>query len=139
LSYAIRGPDQQREDLSALEFRADPAGPIRLEPGGPPQTLTLTHADEAGRSIELRYTLQPSSYLVEVQGRFSGFRPPPRTLLIELGPTLAVNEADPREDFRSLAYVVNSTSDGIRSVRLEDVDERRIEEGPFAWVALKNK
>src|SRR5690606_30063108 len=37
LSYAIRGPDQQREDLSALEFRADPAGPIRLEPGGPPQ------------------------------------------------------------------------------------------------------
>src|SRR5690606_6409655 len=74
-----------------------------------------------------------------VEGQVSGFATPPRTLLLELGPTLAVNEASAREDYRNLAYVVNSTEDGIRSVRLDDVDERRVEDGPFLWVALKNK
>src|SRR5690606_22692564 len=69
----------------------------------------------------------------------SGFASPPRAVLLDLGPTLAINEADPREDQRNLAYVVNSSASGIRSVRLDDVDERRIEEGPLLWVALKNK
>lgn len=139
VSYALAWPGVEDLDLSRLPFRAEPASGIRLEPGGAPQTLTLTHTDDAGRTIELRYTFDPSSYLVGVEGRVSGFAAPPRSVLIQLGPTLAINEADPREDQRSLAYVVNSTATGIRSVRLDDVDEQRIEEGPFLWVALKNK
>ena len=138
LSYALRGPDLA-VDLSQLRFQAEPAGRIRLEPGDPPQTLTLTHVDSAGGRIELRYTFEPSSYLVRVDGQVSGFAEPPRTVLLELGPTLAVNEASANEDYRNLAYVVNSTADGIKSVRLDDVDEQRVEDGPFYWVALKNK
>ena len=138
LSYGLRGPDLA-VDLSQLRFQAEPSGGIRLEPGKPPQTLTLTHVDSAGGRIELRYTFEPSSYLVRVEGQVSGFATPPRTLLLELGPTLAVNEASAKEDYRNLAYVVNSTEDGIRSVQLDDVDARRVEDGPFHWVALKNK
>jgi YidC/Oxa1 family membrane protein insertase len=43
------------------------------------------------------------------------------------------------EDLRSLAYVVNGTRDGIKSVPLRKVKDERIEEGPLHWVALKNK
>ena len=138
LSYALRGPDLA-VDLSQLRFQAEPAGRIRLEPGDPPLTLTLTHVDSAAGRIELRYTFEPSSYLVRVEGQVSGFAAQPRTLLLELGPTLAINEASAGEDQRNLAYVVNSTADGIKSVRLDDVDERRVEDGPFYWIALKNK
>ena len=139
VSYALSWPGVEKLDLSRVPFRAEPAADIRLQPGDAPQTLILTHTDDAGRTIELRYTFEPSSYLVTVEGRLSGFASPPRTVLLEVGPTLAINEADPREDQRNLAYVVNGSSRGIRSVRLDDVDERRIEEGPFYWVALKNK
>jgi len=139
VSYALSWPGVEDVDLSRVAFRAEPAEDIRLQPGDAPRTLTLTHTDEAGRTVELRYTFDPSSYLVNVEGRLSGFGSPPRTVLLEIGPTLAINEADPREDHRNLAYVVNGSSRGIRSVRLDDVDERRVEEGPFYWVALKNK
>ena len=139
VSYALSWPGVEDLDLSRVAFRAEPAADIRFQPGDAPRTLTLTHTDDAGRTIELRYTFNPSSYLVEVEGRLSGFASPPRSVLLELGPTLAINEADPREDQRNLAYVVNGSTGGIRSVRLDDVDERRVEEGPFYWVALKNK
>src|SRR5690606_555496 len=139
VSYALSWPGVEDLDLSRIVFRAEPATEIRLQPGDAPRTLTLTHTDDAGRTIELRYTFDPSSYLVDVAGRLSGFASPPRAVLLDLGPTLAINEADPREDQRNLAYVVNSSASGIRSVRLDDVDERRIEEGPLLWVALKNK
>jgi len=139
VSYALSWPGVEDLDLSRVAFRAEPASDIRFQPGDAPRTLTLTHTDDAGRTIELRYTFQPSSYLVNVEGRLSGFASPPRTVLLEMGPTLAINEADPREDQRNLAYVVNGSTGGIRSVRLGDVNERRIEEGPFYWVALKNK
>src|SRR5690606_31981679 len=139
VSYALSWPGVDPLDLSGLAFRAEPGSDIRLEPGDAPRTLTLTHTDDAGRTIELRYTFEPSSYLVEVAGRVSGFASAPRTVLLQLGPTLAINEADPREDQRNLAYVVNSSASGIRSVRLDDVDAQRIEEGPLVWAALKNK
>src|SRR5690606_12535168 len=33
----------------------------------------------------------------------------------------------------------DSSANGVRSVRLDDVDTQRVEEGPLLWVALKNK
>src|SRR5690606_4373138 len=53
VSYALSWPGTQDLDLSRLTFRAEPAAGIRLEPGSGPQTLTLTHTDDAGRTIEL--------------------------------------------------------------------------------------
>ena len=126
-------------DLGALPFRVEGAKEVRLEEGAGPQTLTFVYADTAsGFGIELRYTFRPESYVVGVEGRVEGVGAAP-TLLVELGPTLAVNEADAREDYRALAYVVNSTADGIRSVAVDGVRGERVEEGPLVWVALKNK
>jgi YidC/Oxa1 family membrane protein insertase len=56
-----------------------------------------------------------------------------------MGPTLATHEANPADDARALAYVVNSRREGIYSVRLAKVKRERIEEGPLDWVAFKNK
>src|SRR5690606_38651270 len=93
----------------------------------------------SGFEATLTYTFDPESYLIHAQGRIGGTGVPPSQLLIDLGPTLRTNEADVREDERALAYVTNSVRQGIRSVDLRSVRERRIEEGPLVWVSLKNK
>jgi YidC/Oxa1 family membrane protein insertase len=60
-------------------------------------------------------------------------------LLIDLGPTLEYNEADRTEDEHALAYTINSPDRGIHTTSLRKFDTQRIENGPLAWVALKNK
>lgn len=102
----------------------------------PPVVLSY-HGTAAGRSISLTYSFEPGRYVVAVSGVVSPGEG--ATLLLDMGPTLAVNEEDAGEDFRALAYVVHSRRDGIRNVRLEKVTEPRIEEGPLTWIALKNK
>ena len=92
-----------------------------------------------GAPVRLTYTFSPDRYLVDVEGVVRGAGAADATLLVGLGPRLAINEADSAEDRRALAYVVNSRREGIESVRVEDVEADRIEEGPLTWMALKNK
>ena len=102
-------------------------------------TVVLRHQDPAGRfDVRISYAFDPSSYLADVRvetTELGGVE----TLQLHLPPALAINEVRAEDDHRALAYVVNSTREGIHSVRLDDVDERRIEEGPLRWLALKNK
>lgn len=128
-------------DLSTLAFQPETAGSINLEAGDDPQTLWFSHQDEAsGLSIRIGYTFSPDDYLIQVQGEvLDPAESGTKRLLIDLGPTLASHEGSPAEDQRALAYVVNGTRDGIKSVPLRKVKEERIEEGPLHWVAFKNK
>ena len=88
--------------------------------------------------IELTYTVQPDNYVIDVTARIGGSRA--TQLLVEMGPALAINEENPVDDQRSLAYVVNSDRNGIHSVPLRNLRKgNRIEDGPLSWVALKNK
>ncbi|MBX6365050.1 MAG: membrane protein insertase YidC [Gemmatimonadetes bacterium] len=135
ISYRLQ-VGAQTIDLSGLAFTASSPGPVELRPGGGPQVVRLAHQDSSF-AIELAYTFDPDQYTVSVQGAVRGL--PASQLLIDLGPTLAVNEANAAEDHRALAFVVNSTRDGISSVPLDKVKADRIEEGPLQWVAIKNK
>jgi YidC/Oxa1 family membrane protein insertase len=102
-----------------------------------PATLTLTHAGEP--TIELTYTFHPGTYVIDVQVRAPGLGATPPQLLLDMGPTLRANDANLEEDRRALAYVVNSTSRGIESRSLRDVESEHIVSGPLLWTALKNK
>lgn len=140
VGYRIRF-GQEVIDLDSLDFEVDAEGTVRLAEDAGPYTLRLTHQDSAGRfAVGITYTFVPDNYTVDVQGEVatpnSASTP---QLLLDLGPTLAVHEANPDEDYRALAYVVNGTRNGINSTNLDRVRDERIEEGPLSWVALKNK
>lgn len=101
--------------------------------------VVLHHQDPGGRfALRLRYDFDPDSYLVGVRLEVTELGGE-EVLLLHLPPSLAINEIRAEDDYRALAYVVNSTREGIYSVRLDDVDARRVEEGPLRWLALKNK
>jgi YidC/Oxa1 family membrane protein insertase len=124
-------------DLATLPFHAEPAGDLVLAKGSGPRTLRLVHQDSALQAT-LEYTFSPDAYAVEVRGTITATGGATQ-LLLDLPRSLAVNEANPAEDYRTLDYVVNSDRDGISSVPLDKVKEERIEEGPLSWVAVKNK
>ena len=135
VDYGIRVRDRVLP-LSSVRFTSSaPAGDTLRVDG--PATVALT-ADVNGLRVRLGYAFDGDRYVIGVDGRVEGLGDD-ATLLLGLGPRLAVNEADSAEDLRALAYVVNSRQTGIESVRIEKVEQDRVEEGPLSWVALKNK
>ncbi|HEX7117258.1 MAG TPA: membrane protein insertase YidC [Longimicrobiales bacterium] len=138
LSYGVR-VDGRPIDLRGLAFRPDAAGTVELGAGDAPRTVQFVHEDPRGFRIRIAYTFRPDSYVIGVEGRIEGIGGATPLLEVDLPPTLAVNEANPEEDYRSLAYAVRGDRNGIRSVQLDDVTEQRVEEGPLQWVAVRNK
>jgi YidC/Oxa1 family membrane protein insertase len=135
LEYALSIGDRVIP-LSSFTFHASvPAGDTLVV--GDSGSLTLT-AEPEGSRITVRYHFSRSSYVVEAEGSVEGVAED-ATLLLDLGPRLAVNEADSAEDSRALAYVYNNRRTGIQSQRIDKVTEERVEEGPLSWIALKNK
>jgi YidC/Oxa1 family membrane protein insertase len=125
-------------DLRGLAFRVEPAVGLTLEEEGPTQELRFVFEHPTRDfAVELAYTFDPSSYLVEVEGSVEGVD---RALVLtDLGTGLAYNEADSAAEARMMAWVENHLDEGIDSHELSDVDERRIHEGPFLWAAFKSK
>lgn len=125
--------------LDRLLFTPSVSGDtVRLREGSGPRTISFRYSDDAGVSFNLDYTLEPSRYVVDVQGRLDGVPGAP-ILMLSFAPAMRVTEPDSAEDLRAMAYIVNSRRDGIRSVPLDDVEEEGIEEGPLSWVAMKSK
>lgn len=126
-------------DLADLAFEAKPSGDIEIASDGGPRQLELVFRDSATSiGISFRYTFRPGDYVIDVDGRVTGVGTTPQ-LLLDVGPTLAFNEATPQEDERSLAYAFNSRQEGIQNVSLNRFREERVDNGPLTWVALKNK
>ena len=126
-------------DLRSQPFAVTPEDGIAFEPGATePQTLTFSYRSPSGSFLfDVDYTFDPNSHLVEVAGRLNGAERP--LVLTSLGKGLGFNEADSAGEARSMAYVGNHVNDGIRSSSLGSVEEERLEEGPFRWVAFRSK
>ena len=138
LSFALRVGDRV-VPLDALAFRADSlTGDTLIASADAPARLRMT-ATAGGRPVAVTYDFSGGRYLVDVTGDVAAVAGNDATLLLDLGPRLAVNEADSAEDLRALGYVVNSRREGIESVRITGLEGSRVEEGPLTWVALKNK
>ncbi|HEX6939248.1 MAG TPA: membrane protein insertase YidC [Longimicrobiales bacterium] len=138
LAYGVR-IDGQAIDLRRLPFRVDAADTVWLREGDAPRTLRFVHEDPRGFTVRLTYTFRPDDYVIGVDGAIEGLGGGAPLLTIDLAPTLASNEANPQEDYRSLSYSVRGERHGIRSTRLDDVSGEVIEEGPLQWVAIRNK
>ncbi|MEX2608852.1 MAG: membrane protein insertase YidC [Gemmatimonadota bacterium] len=131
---------EQVLDLAALEFQVEPAGGLQLGEGAGPDTLRFTWNGPDGRAqLVLGYAFRSSEYVVDSWVYLTGVGDVPQRLLLDLGPTLASNEANPDEDIRERAMVVNGSREGIQSTPLRSVDEATVREGPFHWVALRSK
>ena len=130
----IRG---QTVDLGSVPFTPSTRHLVLNDASGP-QTLRFTHNSAQYGSIELIYQFVPDNYLIKVNVLSHG--PAPADLLyINMGPTLATNEAKVQEDQHALAYVFNSHNEGIENMPLRSLKANRLEEGPLDWVALKSK
>jgi YidC/Oxa1 family membrane protein insertase len=135
-SYGLRVGTREIP-LDQLAFTAPAEDTVRVTTG--PQTVELRHDGEGGFGVGVAYSFDPERYLIGVRMAVSGLGDQVPTLVIRLPQRLAMNEAAPQEDERALAYVVNSEREGISSVPLRSVRTQRIENGPLAWAAVKNK
>jgi YidC/Oxa1 family membrane protein insertase len=139
LDYGLRAAGREAP-LAALAFTSDAPDTVRLSSGETGRDVALRATLADGGEAELTYTFGADTYAIGVRGRLAlGALAEQTSLLIGLGPTLAVNEEDAGEDRRNLGYVTNGVRSGIRSVPLRRVDEPTVEEGPLLWAALKNK
>jgi YidC/Oxa1 family membrane protein insertase len=126
-------------DLSRLPVRIEPAAGLRLVEGGAGDSLVFHFGEEAGFGVDLALHFSPDGYTIGTRGRVRGIGAAAAYMLVEMGPTLRVNEANPAEDHRALAYVTFYPRAGVNAVRLAGVDRDRIEEGPLTWAGIKNK
>ena len=88
--------------------------------------------------VVLVYHIDREGYLLRVGGQV----PPSVTELIAILPHgLRSEEANVDDDRRYLAFAVKPLRDDARSIAFSKLDsaERRQENGPFTWVASKNK
>ena len=124
-------------DLSRAAYRVEPAGGIELSEGGGPETLSFVYQHPTERfRFEMQYTFDPDLYLVVVRGRVSGVDRP--ILLTDLGEGLAFAEADSAQEARTMAYVQNHLSDGIKSTLLSRAKPTFVE-GRLLWAAFRSK
>ena len=137
ISHRIR-TDGETLDLSDIVFTANRNRDVVLDETSREQSVRLRGFHPTTmQPIDITYSFVPDNYTINVNVRVGGRA---SQLLVDIGPTLAINEANAAEDERALAYVVNSEREGIHSVPLRSVRKgQRVEEGPLAWVALKNK
>ncbi len=86
----------------------------------------------------LVYRLDQEGYLLRVEGQVPATT---RELIITLPRGLSSEEANIEDDQRYLAFALKPLRDDARSVGFSKLDsaERRQENGPFTWVASKNK
>jgi YidC/Oxa1 family membrane protein insertase len=107
------------------------SGPLALPTPGVSPSVTLSYTIPAGRDM----------HFALVEGRVDGVPPGRTLLLVDLPRTLRTEEADTLEDLRHLSYAFKRGNEEVRSTGFGSLDAAtpRLESGPLAWVAVRNK
>ncbi len=141
-----------RPRTAIARFRLVTAGdtiPLDQMPFGVEQTpatasgaapLTFRAAIGPAATAAITYSFAPEGYLVGVKGQVDGLAD--AQLLITLPNGLRSEEVDSLDDIRHLAYVVKPALDDARSIQFPDLDTARARtetDGPYSWIASKNK
>jgi YidC/Oxa1 family membrane protein insertase len=97
-------------------------------------------ADIAGSHLVIGYQIVPDSYVIRVTVSADGLTRP-AFLLAQLPMSLRPAEADTIADLRNLAFSFKPERENARIVNFGSLDpgEQRLEAGPLAWAAVKNK
>lgn len=105
-------------------------------------TLTYTGSVRGG-AVSLQYRVVPDSFLVHVTGSLSASDSlgDVKYMIIALPRNLRSNEADTVDDERHLAVAYRPKGASAKSIGFGSPDpgERKLVNGPFAWVVAKNK
>ncbi|HEU5185960.1 MAG TPA: membrane protein insertase YidC [Gemmatimonadaceae bacterium] len=93
---------------------------------------------QVGGQTRLTYQLERDGYVLKLVGEVS---PAVDQVIVTLPRGVRSEEANVRDDRRYLAFALKPARDDARSVEFSKLDpgERRQENGPFTWVATKNK
>ncbi|HUF30214.1 MAG TPA: membrane protein insertase YidC [Gemmatimonadaceae bacterium] len=127
-AVAIRG---DTVPLDGIAFSADTTAP---------NAVTFRGALPSGDSVRVQYELGADSYVIDVRGQVEGAGG--SQLLVTIVNGLRTEEPDSLDDIRYYAYVVKPVLDDARSVSFQDLDTARAQvetDGPYRWVATKNK
>ncbi|CAN5782128.1 membrane protein insertase YidC [soil metagenome] len=124
-------------DLATLPFVPSQRD-VRVDEGSGPATLSFRHGEEGEFGVELVYTFQPDSYLIDVQGRVTGLGGRPASLLTDIGPGLAPHEALEHRSEQQLAVVTRTPGDVTR-LRLNKLEGQTHLPERFTWIGIKDK
>lgn len=106
--------------------------------GQPGADSLVFRASTVAGPVVLVYHLDTEGYLLRLSGEVPADA---RELIITLPRGLRSEEANVSDDRRYLAFALKPLRDDARSIDFSKLDsaERRQENGPFTWVASKNK
>jgi YidC/Oxa1 family membrane protein insertase len=127
-AFALRGDTIPAD---AIAFTADTS-----DPGGVSFRGTLP----GGEVVTITYDLAPESYLFTVRGAVEGAGG--AQLLVTIPNGLRSEEADSLDDMRNFSYVLKPVAGDARGIPFQDLDTPRAQveaDGPYRWVATKNK
>jgi YidC/Oxa1 family membrane protein insertase len=125
-------------NLEGQPFEVSPPEGLSMVEGGEPQTITFTYQHPTDPlALDLSYTFDPDSYVVDAHGQVRGAERP--LVITSLGNGLGFNEADSAAEAGTMAYVRNHVNEGVFADALSEVDQPRLEEGPFLWAAFRSK
>ena len=125
----------------------EPAGNRVIDLAGVPfmstraDDRTVTYAGQAGAAhVQITYVFQPDSFLVRVGGKVTGLTSP-AFLRVTLPSGINSSEVDSADDQRHLAVAMKPVTGNVTSVPFTKLDpgESKLEQGPFTWIASKNK
>jgi YidC/Oxa1 family membrane protein insertase len=106
-----------------------------------PDDRTLTYTGQSGAAnVQITYVFQPDSFLVRVGGKVTGLTSP-AFLRVTLPSGINSSEVDSADDQRHLAVAMKPVKGNVTSVPFTKLDpgEAKLQEGPFIWIASKNK
>ena len=110
--------------------------------GADRNTLSYTGSIR-GAVVSLQYRVVPDSFLIHVAGSVSASDSlgEVKYMIIALPRNLRSNEADTVDDERHLAVTYRPKGESAKSIGFGSPDpgERKLVNGPFAWVVAKNK
>ena len=134
-----------RDSVSLAEFRLV-AGRDTITLSRVPFTMTrpadasqkAVAFQQVGGETRLTYEVEPDGYVLKVTGEVPSLVD---QVIITLPRGVRSEEANVRDDRRYLAFALKPARDDARSVEFSKLDpgEKRQENGPFTWVATKNK
>lgn len=134
--------DADTVDLRSVRYQVT-GGDIELSEASPRDSLVFRYAfPDTDLSFEVVYRFDVETYQVGVSGRFSRTLDRGYTVLTSLGRGMRTNEANEKEDFHALGFVVRDRNGRITANDFDDIDpgvRTAAEGGPFSWVAVKNK
>lgn len=106
-------------------------------------SVLVYRATANGRAIQLKYTVVPDSFLARVEGSVGNDAAgnPARFVLIDLPTTFHSFEADSVDDQNHFAYAAKPRARNAEGIPFGKLDpgERKLVQGPLAWVAAKSK